>query len=105
VLSGKDILEALEDDYVEIGAGQTPSNIMKLLIAGDIVSFSNLEHGIIHTAVVIYVPRSLARPAENALNNIKVNSKNGINLECVQYLSSVRCIYSYAPLMRFWRAR
>jgi hypothetical protein len=83
---------------------------MKLLIAGDIISFSNLEQGIIHTVVVVNVPwyagfLGARQTKKDTLNEIMVASKKGTNLECVKYLSSVRFTYSCAQIIRFWRAR
>jgi hypothetical protein len=55
VCSGVHILSALEDDYVEFGAGQTVLETIKLLNIGDIVSFAELSGNIIHTATVFYI--------------------------------------------------
>ncbi len=94
VFSGKDILAALEDDCDEIGVFHPPWDVMKLLIAGDIISFSNLEQEIVHTVVVVNVSwyagfLGVRQTKKDTLNEIMVTSKNGTSLECAKNLSSV----------------
>ncbi|MCK5819683.1 MAG: hypothetical protein KAH18_10670 [Psychromonas sp.] len=106
VCSGSYILKALEDEYVEIGVGPTRQNAISGVILGDIVSFSNLNEVIIHTAVVINVPVFIQRLTEqNIFETLMVWIKNGTRLECVQSLLITRCRDIHAPTMRYWRAR
>jgi hypothetical protein len=104
VCSGVHILMALEDDYVEFGAGQTVLETIQLLNIGDIVSFAELSGNIIHTATVFYIiinPNERMRPLKFA--DIILSTKNDLDAECLQSILAVRAVYPEAPKMRFWR--
>ena len=106
VFSGLDILKALEDDCVEIGAGQTLMAVMKLLNVGDIISFTNLQGNIIHTALVVDLHNAAQMLTENEIYyEVDLLTKNGVLAECLQSLLVVRGVYSRAPTMRYWRIR
>ncbi len=104
VCSGVHILFALEDDYVEFGAGQTVLETIQLLNIGEIVSFEDLSGNILHTAKVFYIiinPNDPLRPLK--LTNIILSTKNDLDSECLQSILAVRAVYPEAPKMRFWR--
>ncbi len=103
MFTGDHVKAALEDDYVEIGARKTPEKMKKLLIAGGIISFANVEKWILHTGVVVNVPVSLPGTEVNVLNRVEVNSKNGTNLEFVQSIFDLCGVYPDTQKMRFWR--
>lgn len=106
VCSYSHILTALEDDCVEIGAGQTLENAIKQVIPGDIVSFTDLRGDIVHSSLVVNVPMEIKSLTVNSIfEEIKVWTKNGKLLLCVQSLLTTCGFYRNAPILRYWRAR
>ncbi|MCK5819682.1 MAG: hypothetical protein KAH18_10665 [Psychromonas sp.] len=106
VFSGPNILKTLEDEYDEIGIGHTPKNAISRVIPGDIISFSNLNTGIIHTVVVINVPVFIESMTEQDIfESLMVWVKDGKKFECVESLLTSRSLFLPVPIMRYWRAR
>jgi hypothetical protein len=106
VCSDADILRALEDDYVEIGAGQSASDTIQLLKIGDIVSFAELSGKIIHTAKVFIIdinPSDPLRPVRFV--DIILFSKNCFNVECLEPFLVTFINYPTIQRIRVWRAR
>ncbi|MCK5819681.1 MAG: hypothetical protein KAH18_10660 [Psychromonas sp.] len=106
VCSYSHILTALEDECVEICAGQTTANAIKEVINGDIVSFSDLIGNIMHSALVVKAPMAIQSLNVNSIfEEIKVWTKNGRLSLCIQSLITTCNVYNYAPILRYWRAR
>jgi hypothetical protein len=95
---------ALEDDYVDIGAGQLASDTIQLLKIGDIVSFAELSGRIIHTAKVFCIdinPSDPFRPIK--LADIILSTKNGYRADCLQPILTIERCYPKTKIIRFWR--
>lgn len=106
VFSGQHVLTALEDDYNEIGIGQTPNNALNLVIPGDIISFSDTDRVVLHTALVVNVPMINGNPSgKNNRGNVTVWTKNGQIPECVQKLSATCQVYKNSLNLRYWRSK
>ncbi len=106
VCSGRSILRAFQDDYVEIVAVQTALDALQGLKVGDIISLSDFEDDIIHTAKVFLIdinPSDPFRPIK--LTNIILSTKNGYDPDCLQPILAVCDAYPEAPKIRFWRAK
>ncbi len=107
VCSDADIVRALMDDYVLIDVvGQTVSDALAQLKAGDIVSFEELSAKIIHTAIVFHIRIDPSDPLEGLkLHDVILYTKNGLNADCLQSLETTFNIYPTTQRIRFWRAR
>ncbi len=106
VCNGLSIARALMDDYVLIGVGQTVSDALAQLKAGDIVSFEELSEKIIHTARFFAIDIESRDPLEGLkLHDVILYTKNGLNADCLQSLETTFNIYPTTQRIRFWRAR
>ena len=104
--SGVDILFALEDECYEIGACQTPFEIIQLLKVGDIVSFAELSGKIIHTAKVFCININPNDPLRRVIfDEIILSTKNGYRADCLQPILDTLATYPTIKMVRFWRAR
>jgi len=105
VLSGKDILIALEDDYVEIGVGKTRMDALQLVKAGDIISLGSQREGIEHTVVVKLFMPIVYRIGRKSFDAIQVSSKNGTFPELVTSFSATCVEFLGCTIFRYWRSK
>ena len=104
VCSGRSILRALQDDYVEIVAVQTALDELQGLKVGDIVSFADLSGKIIHTAKVFCLDINPSVPfGPIKLADIILSTKNGFKRACLQPILTIIRSYPQTMLIRYWR--
>jgi hypothetical protein len=105
VCSGVSIVRALMDDYVLIDVvGQTVSDALAQLKAGDIVSFEELSEKIIHTAQFYCIDAEPNDPLKVLkLRDVILSTKNGLNADCIESLETTFNTYPTTQRIKFWR--
>jgi hypothetical protein len=104
VCDGLSIARALMDDYVLIDVGQTVSDGLAQLKAGDIVSFEELSAKIIHTAQFFCIDADPNDPLEGLkLSDVILLTKNGLNADSMESLETTFNLYPTTERIKFWR--